>query len=143
LAAKSRLLGLPGAAEDEMVRRTFRDERLELIFTCCHPALGAEAQVALTLRALGGLRTEQIARALLVSEQTMKRRLARAKREISKAGIRFGLPADDRLPERLAAVLAVVYSDGSSTRATRPRKPSLSRVTTDSWTEARPARGRA
>jgi RNA polymerase sigma-70 factor, ECF subfamily len=88
---------------------TIPDERLELIFTCCHPALAVEAQVALTLRALGGLTTEEIARAFLVSEETMKRRLSRARAKIKAAAIPFAVPADPMRPERLAAVLAVVY----------------------------------
>ncbi|MBO0846075.1 MAG: sigma-70 family RNA polymerase sigma factor [Nocardioides sp.] len=86
-----------------------KDERLELIFTCCHPALPLEGQVALTLRALGGLSTADIARAFLVSEETMKRRLTRAKAKIKATGIPFAVPQADRLEQRLDAVLAVVY----------------------------------
>ena len=82
------------------------DERLELIFCCCHPALSTEAQVALTLRAVGGLQTEAIARAFLTSPETMKRRLTRAKATITASGIPFRVPADHLLPDRVAAVLA-------------------------------------
>ena len=110
LAAKLPLLAQqPAEAEDVMDGPPIPDERLELVFMCCHPALAIEAQVALTLRAVAGLTTEEIARAFLVPAETMKRRLTRAKSKIKVAGIPFGVPAASQLPERLAAVLAVVY----------------------------------
>jgi RNA polymerase sigma-70 factor, ECF subfamily len=94
---------------DEEMSRPFEDDRLSLIFTCCHPAINMQAQVALTLRTLGGLTTPEIARAFLLPEATLAQRLVRARRKIQQARIPYQVPGPESLPERLTAVQAVLY----------------------------------
>lgn len=126
---------LPGESDETRIDHDdegIADERLRLIFTCCHPALALKARVALTLRLVCGLRTDEIARLFLVSESTMAARITRAKHKISAAGIPYRVPDDLELPERLAAVLAVVYllyTEGhTATGGHNLQRPELSRL---------------
>jgi RNA polymerase sigma-70 factor (ECF subfamily) len=133
--AKLRELAVLDTPTDEPPLEEIPDERLRLIFTCCHPALSFDARVALTLRTLAGLTTAEIARSFLTAESTMAQRLVRAKRKIADAGIPYRVPPAELLPERLAGVLAVLYlifnegyQDSSGRRALTTEAVQLARV---------------